>query len=347
MHAVSAHDGVAVTVVAMATASQNRRLQREQLEAAVVRAHRAGVDPYKLRDAATRRDLGALSEWLSEPDTGPPLPTERFILLGGLAGYPQRLAAGHRPPPLLYGVGNKDVLAKPGILIAGDLSGGLDDTVVEVASAAGHVGAPVVCGAAVGAAGMCATTAIQFQVPVILVVAGGVDMIASGQARRLAADIVAAGGAVVSESPFGEPPDADVFATRLLARHRILAALSCLGVVTGGSLPSDTANSVWAMARLGRPIVAVRDRALSRAPAPAKGRNSKPSSALIAALTHATLPTVEALESLGCPREVAHRILTNGAPVAHAIAEASEDVGTIVDILYRLSPDTRPSAPPL
>jgi DNA processing protein len=128
-----------------------------------------------------------------------------------------------------------------GTHLAGDLGAGL-----------GQRGHPVVGAASQGIDAAAMQGALAVAGTVIAARPSGIDQ-PFPQPLALLADAVAASGLVVSEYPPGVPPSR----TRLIARNRLLAALSGATVVVEAGTGSSALRVAAAAARLRRPVMAV------------------------------------------------------------------------------------------
>ncbi|TVR68316.1 MAG: DNA-protecting protein DprA [Spirochaetaceae bacterium] len=142
--------------------------------------------------------------------------------------YPGHLRRIWDPPAVLYGWGESSTLACPGIAVVGtrepDEQGraaayrlGLD---------LGQRGVVVVSGLARGIDSAAHRGAVISGTPAIAVLGSGIDSIYPRENRALAADLLGAGGLIVSEYPPGTP----AHRTRFPARNRIVVGLSA-GIV--------------------------------------------------------------------------------------------------------------------
>lgn len=106
----------------------------------------------------------------------------------------------------------------------------------------------VVSGLAYGIDAAAHRAALEAGVRTVAVVAHGLNMIYPAQHRDLAKSILANGGAIITEYPFGETP----YRQRFLERNRIVAALSDATIVAesdikGGAM--STANTAFSYSR--------------------------------------------------------------------------------------------------
>jgi DNA processing protein len=145
-----------------------------------------------------------------------------------LTDLPPLLQNSHDPPFLLFVKGNASILtgrtlgwvgsrkASPyGLRVCQQLLSGLTPYQPIIVS-----------GLAQGIDAACHQAALDNGLPTVAVFGCGVDVIYPSTHRTLAANILAAGGALVSEYPLGTPPEAQ----RFPERNRIVAGL-CEGVV--------------------------------------------------------------------------------------------------------------------
>ena len=160
---------------------------------------------------------------------------ERGVFLLCLAdpGYPALLRETPSPPPLLYGCGNPAALALPTIAVVGSRNasrGGVEHATRFAAALAGS-GFAIASGLALGIDSAAHVGALKTGIT-LAVVGTGIDRVYPRQHLGLWRDIVAAGGAVVSEFPPGTPPLAGNFPRR----NRIISGLS-LGVLVVEAAP--------------------------------------------------------------------------------------------------------------
>ncbi len=151
-----------------------------------------------------------------------------WLWIYGDENYPQALAKIPNPPLLIYGIGNprqdeKNLLAMIGtrqptpygkriaILLAKDLV---------------REGLTLVSGLARGIDSIAHKVSIDANVPTLAVVAHGLDMTYPPENRKMREEILATGGAIISEYPFGIKPLRGYFDQR----NRIISGL-CLGTL--------------------------------------------------------------------------------------------------------------------
>lgn len=163
-------------------------------------------------------------------------------LVRGGPGYPAGLdELGDRAPPVLYGLGDRDLVAdlRPGdaVTIVGSRRAGVygREVATELGAGAAAAGLVVVSGMAIGCDSAGHRGALEASGSTIAVLGGGPDHVHPPSNQALYEQIVAT-GAVVSEHPPGRVPEAWHFA----ARDRIMAALSAMTIVVEGAVPSGT-----------------------------------------------------------------------------------------------------------
>jgi DNA processing protein len=167
--------------------------------------------------------------------------------------YPQILASVPGPPPVLTVLGNVSIFAMPGVAIIGarNASSGGRTIAQRMAEGCGKAGLCVVSGLARGIDA--AAHRASLSSGTIAVLAGGIDCIYPPEHEDLAAQIVASGGLLVTEQPFGLSPRALHFPKR----NRIISGLSLGVVVVEAAERSGTLITARAAADQGREVMAV------------------------------------------------------------------------------------------
>ncbi len=153
--------------------------------------------------------------------------------------YPPLLRETFDPPLMLWIKGSRKVLQNESVAIVGTRKAGKYglDTAEYFSRELARKGLTVVSGLALGVDGAAHRATVRENGCTIAVLGSGIDVIYPQQHRKLAADIVDTGGAVISEFPLEEPPDAGNFPVR----NRIVSGLS-LGTlvvasgIDGGSM---------------------------------------------------------------------------------------------------------------
>lgn len=169
--------------------------------------------------------------------------------------YPQSLADLPSRPLVLYVTGNPDALSMPGVAIVGTRLPTLYGTDMAQSFAYGiaRAGMSIISGLATGIDAYAHTGALAAGGVTVGVLGGALDKFFPEENRELARKIVASGGAVVSEYPFGFPPGKKTFPQR----NRIVAALSRGVLAVECPVQSGTHITCdWAK-KLGRKLMAV------------------------------------------------------------------------------------------
>lgn len=171
------------------------------------------------------------------------------------ADYPASLRQAPGSPLALYVKGNVQALAKPMVALVGTRRAtpyGRD-----VASRMGYglskAGWCVLSGLALGIDAEAHRGALKAEGLTVGVIGSGLDRFYPEENRELAREIVKKGGAVVSEFPFGRPPDQETFPIR----NHVVAALARGVVAVEAPVKSGTLITVGIAADLGRTVMAV------------------------------------------------------------------------------------------
>ncbi|GAB5374706.1 MAG: DNA-processing protein DprA [Acuticoccus sp.] len=145
----------------------------------------------------------------------------------GTADYPARLSHIHAPPPVIMVRGEAGVLSRRPLAIVGARKASAAGRTLagNFAAAFGTAGRVVVSGLALGIDTAAHRGALS--TGTVAVVAGGVDRPTPEDNIPLAEEIIAAGGAVVSEMPLGMMP----YARDYPRRNRLISGLSDAVVV--------------------------------------------------------------------------------------------------------------------
>ena len=175
------------------------------------------------------------------------------------AGYPKNLREIYDPPLVLYVRGaltERDALA---IGIVGSRRTTLygQEMSRKLAYQLARVGVTVVSGLARGIDTAAHTGALQAKGRTVAVIGCGIDTMYPPENKKLADDIVAKGGAVVTEFPFGVKPDRQNFPMR----NRIISGWSLGVVVVEANLKSGALITAKQAMEQGREVFAVPGRA--------------------------------------------------------------------------------------
>lgn len=177
----------------------------------------------------------------------------RFELRLGDSGYPAQLADTPDPPKVLYGFGEPDALA-PGLAVIGARKAtpyGLQAASIFAGWAA-RAGYTIASGGAIGCDQAAHSAALLAGGSTVAVLGCGADVVYPSGAGDILARI-AASGAVVSEQPWGSPPQRWTFRTR----NRIIAGLSAALLVLEAGLPSGTFSTADYALEAGREVFVV------------------------------------------------------------------------------------------
>ena len=169
--------------------------------------------------------------------------------------YPRMLRDAPGAPLALYVKGDVEALNKPMIAMIGtrratsygrDLANRLSYDLCKA-------GWGIVSGLALGIDGEAHRGALEADGVTVGVIGSGLDRFYPEENRELAREMVRKGGAVVSEFPFGRPPDRDTFPIR----NHVVAALARGVVAVEAPERSGTLITTGIAADLGRTVMAV------------------------------------------------------------------------------------------
>lgn len=171
----------------------------------------------------------------------------------GDAQYPAALLDLDDAPPLLWVVGSAEILSKPQIALVGARNASSLGTRMAraLAAALGEAGYIVVSGMARGIDTAAHMAALKTGTAAVL--GGGVDVLYPAENSKLAEEIVANGGARVSEQPMGLQPQARHFP----ARNRIISGLARAVVVVEAAARSGSLITARTALDQGRDVMAV------------------------------------------------------------------------------------------
>jgi DNA processing protein len=201
------------------TASQVFRLSLTELEGLRFPAEAAQfIFDGKARQAAEE-------EWTRVIELG------ANILTYACPAYPERLREIYDPPPVLWVRGDEKLLARPAIAIVGTRH-------------------PSPYGS--GVAEMLARD-LAARMPTVAVWGTGIDVVYPKENKKLADDILATGGAIVSETPVGTFPAPQNFPRR----NRIISGISIAVLVVEASENSGTRVTARCAAEQNRDLYAV------------------------------------------------------------------------------------------
>ena len=180
-------------------------------------------------------------------------------------GYPKSLLDAPGRPLALYVKGDASALSKPSVAIVGTRRATPygKDQAYRFGRDLAAAGWCVLSGLALGIDAESHRGALDAKGTTVGIIGSGLDKFYPEENRDLAREIVRNGGAVVSEFPFGRPPDTQTFPQR----NHVVAAL-CSGVLAIESpVKSGTLITVGFAADLGRTVMALPGRVDSRSSA--------------------------------------------------------------------------------
>jgi DNA processing protein len=177
------------------------------------------------------------------------------ILTLACAGYPERLKEIYDPPPVLWVRGNVQLLSRPSIAVVGTRHPSPYGTgVAEMLSrdlAARRL--IIVSGMARGIDTCAHKGALVARAATIAVWGTGIDVVYPKENKKLAEEIIATGGTIVSEVPMGTFPAPQNFPRR----NRIISGLSVGVLVVEASENSGTRVTARCAAEQDRDLYAV------------------------------------------------------------------------------------------
>ncbi len=171
----------------------------------------------------------------------------------GETRYPSALAAADSAPPVLSVRGSAKVLSRQIFAIVGSRNASLSGIKLtgQIAHQIGQAGFAVASGLARGIDS--AAHEASLKSGTIAGFAGGVDQVYPKENQRLADAIIEAGGALISEMPFGWKPRAQDFPRR----NRIVAGVSLGLLVVEAARRSGSLISARLANEMGRQVFAV------------------------------------------------------------------------------------------
>jgi DNA processing protein len=205
-------------------------------------ARAAGVDKYQIcPEAVIHAELKAAKA------------AGATLVCRGDDAYPEALADLEDAPPMLWVVGNTETLSKPQIALVGarnasSLGGRMARA---LASALGEAGYVITSGLARGVDTAAHLAALN--TGTVAVLGGGVDVLYPAENTKLAEDIVAQGGARISEQAMGLQPQARHFP----ARNRIISGLARAVIVVEAAAKSGSLITARTGLDQGREVMAV------------------------------------------------------------------------------------------
>jgi DNA processing protein len=177
------------------------------------------------------------------------------ILTYSCSDYPERLREIYDPPPVLWVRGPVSLLARPAIAIVGTrhpspYGTGVAEMLARDLAARRLL---ILSGMARGIDSWAHKGALAARMPTIAVWGTGIDVVYPKENKKLADEILALGGAIVSEVPMGTFPAAQNFPRR----NRIISGLSIAVLVVEAGENSGTRVTARCAAEQNRDLYAV------------------------------------------------------------------------------------------
>ena len=177
------------------------------------------------------------------------------LVTPGCPEFPERLKEIYDPPPVLWVRGDVSLLARPSIAVVGTrhpspYGSGMSELLARDLAARGLV---IVSGMARGIDSSAHRGALVARMPTVAVWGTGIDVVYPKENKKLAEEILALGGAIVSELPMGTFPAPQNFPRR----NRILSGLSIAVLVVEASENSGTRVTARCAAEQNRDLYAV------------------------------------------------------------------------------------------
>lgn len=241
-------------------------------------------------------------------------------LVLGTENYPWMFAALTAPPPVLYVEGDESLLGPAVGIIGSREITALGTAVASIAARhAVALNAPVVTGLARGVDEHAARTTLNEQGKVIGIVGASFDRL-DDRATALTGDVLRAAGALACEVP----PGTTTSRSSLLARNRLIAALSCPLLVAEASLTSGTLACARDAVEMHTPLVVPLPRVSARLQPGAHGLLA------LAGITPRTL--------VHWPARLFDRYGPDG--FANAVCESGSDINDALKVFWWLRPRT-------
>lgn len=193
-------------------------------------------------------DIKRLANWVARP--------QHHILTPAMAAYPWRFPETLTdPPPVLYVRGDPSVLERLQLAMVGSRQPSAPNTRLteDWSGQLASRGLVITSGLARGIDAAAHRGAINAGLPTLAVLGSGLDSIYPAGHEALAADILAHGGALMSELPPWTPPAAGNFPRR----NRLVAALATAVLVVEGAERSGSLITARLAAEYGRDVMVV------------------------------------------------------------------------------------------
>jgi DNA processing protein len=177
------------------------------------------------------------------------------VVTYGCAEYPERLKEIYDPPPVLWVRGAATLLSRPGIAIVGTrhpspYGSGMAEILARDLAVRRLL---IISGMARGVDSCAHKGALAARMPTVAVWGTGIDVVYPKENKKLAEEILAFGGAIVSELPMGTFPAPQNFPRR----NRILSGLSVAVLVVEAAENSGTRVTARCASEQNRDLFAV------------------------------------------------------------------------------------------
>lgn len=181
-------------------------------------------------DSSVMRKVRADMAWLQEHNI--------TLLDTHSEHYPQMLSEIKRAPPLLYVWGDPAILSLPQVAVVGSRSPTTSgkDNAFQFSKELASAGVTITSGLALGVDIAAHQGALSASGKTIAVLGTGIDQIYPQRHQQMARELVASGGAVVTEFPLGVQPMPSNFPQR----NRIISGLSCGVLVVEAAVKSGS-----------------------------------------------------------------------------------------------------------
>ncbi|MDN4502321.1 DNA-processing protein DprA [Alteromonadaceae bacterium BrNp21-10] len=169
--------------------------------------------------------------------------------------YPVALAQITRPPALLYGIGQLNLLSKSQLAIVGSRNPTVSakEVAKRIAQQLAECGWVITSGLAIGIDGLAHRGALNADSATIAVLGTGIDIMYPRRHQRLAEEIIDKQGCILSEFSPGTP----ALAANFPRRNRIISGLSMGTLVVEAAIKSGSLITARLAAEQGREVFAI------------------------------------------------------------------------------------------
>ncbi len=218
-------------------------------QSSTAQLHEAGLEQSSI-EAILKPDWQGVDtdlDWLQQQD-------HHYIVTIEDTDYPQLLRESPAAPPLLFVLGNPQVLNETQIAMVGSRNPSADGkrTALEFARHLSAAGLAITSGLAIGIDGICHQGALDADGITVAVTGTGPDRVYPARHRDLAHTIIEK-GAIVSEFPIGTQPRPENFPRR----NRIISALSIGTLVVEAAIRSGSLITARHAMEQGREVFAI------------------------------------------------------------------------------------------